>query len=299
MVLDAFARVGGATVRMAGGGTRVVANEWSGRRLECLMNNAKVYEVDKCIEISENDFLKVQRNGIEVVFAQPPLGDLETDSMSCLSIVDFQPTLDKIISKSLSLANNFMLLLPAAISVDVLCSCINKCATEHEKMKDTCSATIEKIYWQGKLKYILLSVGRLVQEEIKLSHELNFIYERLLEPEKGTFRHKKIVKILREDNGMMFLLNLVKESEKKHREKKQAQKEYEIVMDSFLELIRQRSLINKDRLDKLLLDLESPNEKKRESHLTALLEKQVLEGNLVEVMEEEKMNEDLPYFRHS
>lgn len=31
-------------------------------------------------------------------------------------------------------------------------------------MKDSCSAKLEKIYWQGELKYVMLSVGRLVQE---------------------------------------------------------------------------------------------------------------------------------------
>lgn len=79
---------------------------------------------------------------MEVVFIEPPMENLDTQRYSCLSIVDFEPTLDKIISKALSLANNFILLLPAATSIDVLCSCINKCATELNKMKDTCSAKL-------------------------------------------------------------------------------------------------------------------------------------------------------------
>ena len=57
---------------------------------------------------------------------------------------------------------------------------------------------------------MLLSVGRLVQEEVKLSHELDFIYSHLQEPEKGPFHHKKLVKMIREEYGMIFLLNLVK-----------------------------------------------------------------------------------------
>ena len=77
-----------------------------------------------------------------MVFAQPPMGDMDTQRYSCLSIVDFEPTLDKIISKAMNLANNFILLLPAATSIDVLCSCINKCATELNKMKDSCSAKL-------------------------------------------------------------------------------------------------------------------------------------------------------------
>ena len=104
---------------------------------------------------------------------------MRTTSHGCLSIVDFEPTLDKIISKALNLSNNFILLLPPAISIDVLCSCINKCATEQNKMKNSCSAKIEKIFYQGELKYVLLTMGRMVQDEIKLSHELNFIYAKL------------------------------------------------------------------------------------------------------------------------
>ena len=78
-------------------------------------------------------------------------------------------------------------------------------------MKNSCSAKLEKIYYQGDLKYILVTVGRTVQDEIKLSHELNFIYAKLQEPEKGSFHYKKLVKALREEYGMIYLLNLVKE----------------------------------------------------------------------------------------
>ena len=46
-----------------------------------------------------------------------------------LSIVDFEPTLDKVIKKAILLSNNVIMLLPPAISIDGLCSCINKCAT--------------------------------------------------------------------------------------------------------------------------------------------------------------------------
>ena len=49
-------------------------------------------------------------------------------------------------------------------------------------MKNTCSAKIEKIHYKGELKYILVTVGRMVQGDIKLSHELNFIYAKLQEP---------------------------------------------------------------------------------------------------------------------
>ena len=46
---------------MASGGhkRKIIANDWSSKRLDCLLNNAKVYEVDKCIELSEDNFLKL------------------------------------------------------------------------------------------------------------------------------------------------------------------------------------------------------------------------------------------------
>jgi len=51
LIIDAFAGVGGACIRMANGGNykKIIANDWSNRRLECILNNAKVYEVDKCL----------------------------------------------------------------------------------------------------------------------------------------------------------------------------------------------------------------------------------------------------------
>lgn len=83
--------------------------------------------------------------------------------------MDFEPTLDKIIMKSLKLAPNLMMLLPPSISVDVLCSCLNKCASELKKMREFCSIHIEKIYYENQFRYILISMGKLVQNEIKLN----------------------------------------------------------------------------------------------------------------------------------
>ena len=60
---------------------------------------------------------------------------------------------------------------------------------------------------------------------------------------------------------MTYLLNLAKESEKRYRDKKE--KYCEMVMDSFLEIVRSRSLVNLDKLDRLLLETESPTDKKR------------------------------------
>ena len=70
--------------------------------------------------------------------------------MGCksLSIVDFEPSLDKVITKCLNLAPNIIMLLPADINIDILCSCVNKCASELKVIKNSCSIKIEKIFFQ-------------------------------------------------------------------------------------------------------------------------------------------------------
>ena len=74
-MVDAFAGIGAITIRIANGPRclKVIANDWNGRRLQGLFNNSKVYDVDRCVELSENDFLQFRQKGVEVVVAQPPV----------------------------------------------------------------------------------------------------------------------------------------------------------------------------------------------------------------------------------
>lgn len=68
-------------------------------------------------------------------------------------------------------------------------------------------------------------------------------------------------------------------------------------MDVFIGIVRGRELVSESKLDRLLQEHDSPNNKKRESQLpNTVVEKEI---PMESVMEEEKMNEDLPYFRHS
>ena len=62
LIVDAFAGVGGTAIRIANGPQclKVIANDWNGRRLQCLYNNAKVYDVDRSIEVREGNFLQFQ-----------------------------------------------------------------------------------------------------------------------------------------------------------------------------------------------------------------------------------------------
>jgi tRNA G26 N,N-dimethylase Trm1 len=54
VIIDAFAGAGGPAIKLANVNSciKVIANDWSGSKLSCLLNNAKVYEVESNIEIS-------------------------------------------------------------------------------------------------------------------------------------------------------------------------------------------------------------------------------------------------------
>lgn len=54
-----------------------------------LLNNAKVYEVDSNIELNQDGFLKVERQGVDVVFAQPQLAEFHLPSNKDITITDF------------------------------------------------------------------------------------------------------------------------------------------------------------------------------------------------------------------
>lgn len=85
-------------------------------------------------------------------------------------------------------------------------------------MKDFCSIKIEKLYSKLQLKYILVCAGKLVQTEVKLNDELDYIYGRLKKFGDKVFKHKKVIKKIREDHGMLRLLSLVRISEQQKKE---------------------------------------------------------------------------------
>lgn len=86
-------------------------------------------------------------------------------------------------------------------------------------MKGSCSIKVDKIYFQNEFRYILISFGSIVQRDVKLNDELDYIYTRLKRKGDSIFRHKKVIKKIREEHGMLELLNLLKVSEKRCREK--------------------------------------------------------------------------------
>jgi len=117
----------------------------------------------------------------------------------------------------MGLAPNLIMLLPPETSIEVLSTAMYKWAHKLNWMRDFCSITIEKIYYRTTLKYILVCAGKIVQNEIKLIDELEYVYQKLKKKGDKVFKHKKIVKKIREDHGMLELLHLVKMSEKEKR----------------------------------------------------------------------------------
>ena len=66
---------------------------------------------------------------------------------------------------------------------------------------------------------------------------------------------------------MIYLLNLVKECEKRYKEKNN--KSELIVFDVFLEVVKERKLINPEKIAKLLNEHETSMEKKRKSLMSS------------------------------
>lgn len=113
---------------------------------------------------------------------------------------------------------------------------------------------------------------------MKLNDELEYIYSRLKRKGESIFRHKKVIKKIREEQGMLELLNLLKVSEKRCREKEQCGAP-EDLMDSFFEIIKEKNFISKEKLEKLVEE-HTPEAKKRPSQLTLAVEKKEKEEAL-------------------
>jgi 16S rRNA G966 N2-methylase RsmD len=133
VILDAFAGMGSVSIKLASHHScKIIANESDKQKLSFLFNNAKIYEVDSCIELSTQDFLKIERSNIDIVFVQPPIVNLEMQIWH----------LDSIIQKAMKLAPNILMLLPADTSINLLCVLIHKWASRLSWMKDFCSIRI-------------------------------------------------------------------------------------------------------------------------------------------------------------
>lgn len=158
-----------------------------------LLNNAAIYEVDGFLELTNQDFMTMEAKKADVVVLCPPMDEIQNGVRA----------IDQMVGKAMSLAPNIILLLPHDSNVEALVSSISKWARKLSWMKEFCSISIEKIYNKQQLKHVLVCGGRLVQREVKLSDELDYIYARLKKYGDVYFKHKKIIKRIREDYGML------------------------------------------------------------------------------------------------
>ena len=69
----------------------------------------------------------------------------------------------------------------------------------------SCSFEVEKVYFLDRIRFIVIYYGTHANREVKLSDELEAIYDIL---ESNTFKCRRLVKHIREQRGLPFLLNL-------------------------------------------------------------------------------------------
>ena len=134
------------------------------------------------------------------------------------------------------------MLLPANIDIQSLAECIS--AHSMKTTSNTCSLKIEKIFFMAQLKYVAVYLGTQVQQDLKLNDELRYIYNLIRGPEKKPFTHRKIVKKIREDYGMVGLLNFVLESQKIQTDVPGINK--------FYDYIREKKLLSQEKIDRII-----------------------------------------------
>jgi hypothetical protein len=190
----------------------------------------------------------------------------------------------------MKMSSNIILLLPPEVSLDSLCSCIHRLACELPQHRDCVSLKVEKIYCQMQLKYILVTVGRLVQTDIRLSDELDYIYAQLRRPAERYFRHKRIIKKIREEHGMIKLLSLLQSSQRRRNQRQPLNavldKEYHTI-DAFYELVLESQMVAPQKLAKIMEEQDAEGEK-RESMLNSMMMESY---SMSPEMEEEKVEE--------
>ena len=79
------------------------------------------------------------------------------------------------------------------------------------------------------LRYLVVYLGSMIETQISLNDELCYIYSYLKEGDKKTFKHKKLVKYLREKYGMIDLLNFVFQLDQVHKTGTLIEKFYEFI----------------------------------------------------------------------
>lgn len=71
-ILDAFCGAGGDAIKLAMVCDRVIANDIDYSKITCLINNAKIYDVNN-LTVSCEDFFKLNSK-VDAVYLAPPWG---------------------------------------------------------------------------------------------------------------------------------------------------------------------------------------------------------------------------------
>ena len=102
---------------------------------------------------------------------------------------------------------------------------------------------IEKVFFNRKLKYILVYYGPLVNREIKIKDELNFVYKLLNDGKNTRFAYKNTIKHMRSRHGMMGLLQFTSECLKYEKD---------TIIERFQEMIRVNELLPEKLIENLV-----------------------------------------------
>jgi hypothetical protein len=124
----------------------------------------------------------------------------------------FHPSLSLIINKAVALSDNIALLLPANTDIEALAGAFCEAIQSANLILNSCSFLVEKIYFRGSFKFVGVWFGARISG-VNLGDELEYIY-RLLGDGQGYFRHRRVVKKIREACGMVNLLNYIFECQK-------------------------------------------------------------------------------------
>lgn len=198
---------------MSGSCAHIISNDIDSVKLKCLSNNAKIYDVQNII-LSNSDFFKLDMK-VDAVYLAPPWGGPDYFKIASFHPADFEPKLTDIIEKAFTLSTNIFLLLPINTNVEALAAVINEKICKVKNFKpESCSMRIEKLFYNDTLKFLLVLFGdSSMISDIKLGEELSFIYDMFREDDQTYFKHKKLIRKIREEYGMVNLLNYVFEAE--------------------------------------------------------------------------------------
>lgn len=161
--------------------------------------------------------------------------------------------LGKLFSKALEMSSNVVFVLPSNVNIsklgEVLGRSLYESSNSHNKNSySSCSFEIEKIHFMDKVRFIVVYYGTLVSREVKLSDELDMVYEIL---GNNTFKCRRLTKFIREQYGLPFLLKLALQSQSTKGS----------TFDNFIEMVERDRIVPDAKLKSFLnknIELKKP-----------------------------------------